>query len=422
MTDDHLPMKAKILPTILLLILVGCQSYEPKPIDWDAEAKVGVTNAVEFASLDEIAQMAVIGNPELNLLRLKRANSERVASETGWWDDPELDFDALHFLQPGDHPFIMGGSLAFAIPLSGVPGCEKKAAAFYAGADAEAVRAAERDVAVAARKAVVKIAALRARAQILAAFDADARVRRAFTQAEKLYAVGEVTAQDLAAARRRRHVRAHNLRTLEREVLAEEAALVKLLGLLPGVRVKLPSTKWHAEHGQMEANPDPLKLIRHPRVKEALARLDGDEAALEAEIRRQYPELKLGPAYGREEGTDRLGLVAGVTLPLWNRNRRGIAEATGTRDAARRAAINVWRDLVRDFAAARATLANLLDHPPEPASERQQAEKLADAGELGPLDYLAVREELCDFELEEAQWRADICAAEEELRRFGGLE
>ncbi len=411
-------MKANILSTISLLALIGCQSYEPKPIDWEAEAKVGVTNTVVFANLDEVAQMAVIGNPELNLLRLKRANSERVAAETGWWDDPELDFDALHFLKPGDHPFIMGGSVAFTIPLSGVPGCEKKAAAFYAGADAEAVRVAERDVAVEARKAVVKIAALRSRAQILAAFDADARVWRAFMQAEKLYAVGEVTAQDLAAARRRRHVRAHSLRTLEREILTEEAALVKLLGFLPGVQVKLPSAKWHAEHGKMEPNPDPRALIRHPKVKEALARLDGDEAALDAEIRRQYPELKLGPAYGREEGIDRLGLVAGVTLPLWNRNRKGIAEATGTRDAARMTAINVWRDLVRDFAVARATLANLLDHPPEPASDRDQAEKLADAGELGPLDYLAVREELCDFELEEAQWRADICAAEEEIKRF----
>ncbi len=413
-------MKVLILSTtaIILLALIGCQSYEPKPIDWEAEAKVGVTNTIVFANLDEVAQMAVIGNPELNLLRLKRANSERVASETGWWDDPELDFDALHFLEPGDNPFLMGGSIACTIPLSGVPGCEKKAAEFYAGADAEAVRVAERDVAVEARKAVVKIAALRARAQILATFDADARVRRAFMQAEKLYAVGEVTAQDLAAARRRRHVREHSLRTLEREVLTEEAALLKLLGFLPGVQVKLPSTKWHDEHGKMEPNPDPLVLIRHPKVKEALARLDGDEATLDAEIRRQYPELKLGPAYGREEGIDRLGLVAGVTLPLWNRNRKGIAEATGTRDVARMTAINVWRDLVRDFASARATLANLLDHPPVPVSERDQAEKLADAGELGPLDYLAIREELCDFELEEAQWRADICAAEEELKRF----
>ena len=107
-----------------------------------------------------------------------------------------------------------------------------------------------------------------------------------------------------------------------------------------------------------------------------------------------------------------------MTLPLWNRNRKGIAEAEGARDAARLDAIEVWRDLVREAAAARAQLANLLDHPPAPESDREQAEKLADAGELGPLDYLAVREELCDLDLEEAAWRAEVCGAYEALARY----
>ena len=107
-----------------------------------------------------------------------------------------------------------------------------------------------------------------------------------------------------------------------------------------------------------------------------------------------------------------------MTLPLWNRNRKGIAEAEGARDVARLDAIEVWRDLVREASAARAQLAKLLDHPPAPGSEREQAEKLADAGELGPLDYLAVREDLFDLDLEEAAWRAEVCGAYEALARY----
>ncbi|MBQ5794406.1 MAG: hypothetical protein IIW14_00250, partial [Kiritimatiellae bacterium] len=74
-------------------ILCGCRSYEPKPIDWNEEANAGVTNEVRIASLDDAVTLALIGNRELNALRLKSANSAKAAKESGWWEDPELDFD-----------------------------------------------------------------------------------------------------------------------------------------------------------------------------------------------------------------------------------------------------------------------------------------------------------------------------------------
>ena len=199
------------LAGIVLMALSGCRSYEAKPIVWEDEEKktgiAGVTNEITFASLDEAVRIALVGNPELNRLRLKRMNASRTASETGWWEDPELSVDALRILNPDSHPFLMGTSLSFTIPLSGVPGCEAKAAKCYAGADAEAVRAAERDVAVDVRKTVVRVASLRERMAILEAYGADERIARALANAEKLLEAGEVSAGDLAAARRRRHER-----------------------------------------------------------------------------------------------------------------------------------------------------------------------------------------------------------------------
>ena len=163
---------------------------------------------------------------------------------------------------------------------------------------------------------------------------------------------------------------------------------------------------------------DPLELVRHPKVEVALTRLGGTEKSLESEIRRQYPDIKLGPAYANEEGLDRFGLIAGISIPLWNRNRKGIAEAEGARDEARLAAIDAWRSLVCDTATARVHLANLLTHPPLPANEREQADRLADAGELTPLDYLAVREQIFDLRLDELNWRRDVALAAAELQRF----
>ena len=137
---------------------------------------------------------------------------------------------------------------------------------------------------------------------------------------------------------------------------------------------------------------------------------------METEIRRQYPDLKIGPAYSREEGLDRLGLVAGVTLPLWNRNRKGIVEAEGARDEAKREAIRIWREVVLEAAAAQRTLERLKAHPAPSVQGLGDADKLFDAGEITPLDYLAVREELLDGELAEIAWRRDLRLAEENMK------
>jgi CRISPR system Cascade subunit CasA len=165
-------------------------------------------------------------------------------------------------------------------------------------------------------------------------------------------------------------------------------------------------------------NDDPLELVNHPKVAAALVRLGGTEHALHAEIRRQYPDLKLGPAYVNEEGLDRFGLVAGISIPLWNRNRKGIAEAEAARDEARLAAIDAWRALVCDAAEARANLSQLLEHPPVPSSEREHTDRLADAGELTPLEYLAVRDEIMEVELADVDWRRDVALAVAELDRL----
>jgi outer membrane protein TolC len=161
-----------------------------------------------------------------------------------------------------------------------------------------------------------------------------------------------------------------------------------------------------------------LDYTRHPRVVAVLKRLAGDEATLQAEIRRQYPDLKLGPAYSREEGLDRFGLIAGIELPLWNRNRKGIAEAEGKRDATRSDAVAAWREVVERVAAARRYLERLLGHRAESTlKSAADADALADAGELDALAFIAFREEILDAEINELEWKASVCLAFEELEK-----
>ncbi len=400
-----------------LIAAAGCRSFKPAPIDWEAEARGGVTNEVRIASADDAATLALAGNRDLNAMRLKAANSSKAARESGWWEDPEFDMDLMRIVNPSAHPFLGGASVAFTIPLSGAAAIAAKAEELYAEADAAEILAVERDVSVEARLAAIRLAALRRRADMLAAYDGDARIVRARENVEKLHDAGEASASDRAGMLRQKHARHHALMETEREIAEAEIAFLKLAGLRPGTKVAIALAA-EEKPAAPSAKDDPLELVRHPKVAAALARLSGAEESLRAEIRKQYPDLKLGPAYANEEGLDRFGLVAGVTVPLWNRNRRGIAGAEGEREECRLAAIDTWHSLVCDAAASRAHLANLLSHPPIPANERKEIDRLADAGELTPLDYLTLREEIFDLKLEEAKWRCDVALAATELTRY----
>lgn len=410
---------ASLIP-LALLVLSGCKSYERKPIDWTAEATREVPAEVTISSLEQVAALAIIGNRDLNEKRLKVSSSDAVAGEIGWWDDPELDCDLLRVVNPEEYPWLGGLSISFTLPVSGVKNLERIAAERYAEADRAEILVAETETAVEARENVIRLAGLFEMATALERVLEDSEHNRALENAAALAKAGEVTTADLSAARRRVHQREHQLAETKSELLKVEAELRKLLALDPRTRLHVPTSAiLHDEHSHETPAPvDPLSLVAHPRVKAALARLEADEASLETEIRRQYPDLKFGPSYSYEDGNDRFGLVVGLSLPLWNRNRRAIAEAEGKRELTRLEAIDVWREIVSSHAAALQSAQALVEHHDAPMMAAETAARLARAGEIGPLDYLALIDEALEAELAEIEWRRESCLAREEIERY----
>lgn len=412
-----------LLVFALVLPFAGCQSYAPAPVEWSREATREIPPRLTVSSLEDAAQLAVIGNRAVNQLRLKAAVADRVAAETGWWEDPELNYDLLRIVNPVEKPWLMGASLALTIPLSGVPGCEAKAAELYAESDHAEIIAAEHEVASEARERLVTLVSLHERAQRLEVELRDDALIVALSNAVKLAAVGEVSTADLSAARRRVHARQHAHAAATSEILVAEADFRKLLGLDPRTELILAEAELHRHEVHTRAEiADPLVLINHPNVRAALKRLEGDEAALKTEIRRQYPDLKLGPSFAQEDAMDRFGFNAGISIPLWNHNRKGVAEAKGVRDRARLSAIDAWREVVCNQAAACAALSALADHVEPPPTDRETAEKLLAAGEIGPLDYLALCDEILESELAELDRHRAMCLAVEEIRRWSVKE
>jgi cobalt-zinc-cadmium efflux system outer membrane protein len=93
---------------------------------------------------------------------------------------------------------------------------------------------------------------------------------------------------------------------------------------------------------------------RSPRLQVARAWYEVHERALQLEIRKQYPDLTLSPGLGNEDGMDEVLLGISLPLPVLNRNRRAIAEATAAREAARAEVEGEVEALVAELAAAAA--------------------------------------------------------------------
>ena len=413
---------ASVAVIAAMLAFGGCKAYSPKPINWETEQSA-YSGKVRVESVADIEKIALIGNAEVNRLRLQLAKSEAVAQDTGWWEDPELDFDLNRIVNPSENPWLGGVSMRFTIPLTGAPRLEAEAAKSYSEADAWAVKAAELRLRADVRIAVAKLGSAIRKRDMLTAYINDAALTNALARLDELSAAGEFQRSTFIGARRDYHARVHAqaASTTEVETLAME--LRKLLGLPPNAVVE----GLEAVAGELPAMPvlenhQPLVFVGHPAVKERMARFEGSENALNAAIRRQYPELKFGPAYSQEEGEDRFGVVGGFTLPLWNRNRKAIAEAEGDRELDRFDAIDVWRSVVRGYLSARKRCAMLSARIDEcessGADDASELEALSAAGEVDDAEYLSRRGERLDGELMELELTGERAEVLAELSGF----
>ena len=408
---------ALILSAALVAVLGGCKAYKPlERIDWDERVKSAKIK-VRISSLEDAEKLALIGNTTLNQMRCEAAGADEVIKETGWWEDPELDFDILRIIESADHPFLGGANLKFTIPLSGVNKASKKAAEAYHEVELQKIKAQELDVAIEAKKTIIAIYYNQMKIKTLESYEKDAGIIRATKSAERLYKAGEYTLINLNSVKRQEHAREHERMELEDEKTELENKFRVLAGLHPKTHIKLSFSLPHDKDIKLK-EIDILSLTSHPIVKTALAKLEHTELELKTEILKQYPELKIGPLAGNEEGKDRIGVVAGITLPLWNRNRKEIAEAEANRNEARLSAINIWKSLALESNAAFLKAEKLLNHPPAPVGESKYADRLLEAGEMTPIDYLSTRDEILKQSLDEISWRASIATSITELSKF----
>lgn len=328
----------------LLALISSCSVYKSAPIDlnteeaaWKQKARVSAHTSV---TQTQARQIGLVMNLDLNKARLKLSNSNQTAKQAGWWNDPSFSWDIEQVLQ--ENTLNMAGSLGFTIPVTGLPALEKQVAEQYKEADFWSLRQAELEFLTSLDQAWNKLSVTKRRKALI-----QERLRTMEQEngmIQKLISAGEVDFPSRQVASQRMNDAIRELQTTTETELEQQMELVKLLGLHPSAAQQL---NFRTEQGfnipAPVSAPSPAHLITSPKVKAGMAAYAATETLLKTEIRKQYPEIELGPAFTRDDGDKEVGGEIGFNIPLWNRNRKAIAESRGARDASRQDTIQLWR-------------------------------------------------------------------------------
>lgn len=328
----------------LTAFLSSCSVYHSAPIDLNAEEaswkEASRVDTHTSVTRNQARQIGLVMNPDLNKVRLKLASSNEAAKQSGWWNDPSFSWDIEQVLQ--ENTLNMAGSLGFTIPVTGLPALEKKVAEQYKEADFWTLRQAELDFLSSLDQAWSKLAVTQRRKAVIR--ERLEAVRNENGMIEKLIGAGEVEFSSRQVASQRMNDAIRELQTVTETELEQKMELVKLMGLHPSAARKLGfRTEQGFQLPPAVPAPGPAALTAAPKIKAQLATYATTETLFKTEIRRQYPELELGPSFTRDDGEKEVGGEIGFNIPLWNRNRKAVAESRGARDMSRQETIQLWK-------------------------------------------------------------------------------
>jgi outer membrane protein, heavy metal efflux system len=354
-------------------VLAGCQTYEAEPLDLPSHRAEwlgrdpGAPGVREFAArlaaegaalarpfelsdgleLREAEAIALFYNPDLRIARLRAGVTAATVENSGLWADPTLAVDTMRILQSVDEPWKIFASVGFTLPISGRLGAETARAGAEHAAELARVASDEWTVRVSLRAAWAEWSAASAKA--VATRDFMRRLDRVVGIAEQLRAAGELSASEARPFLVERATRRADLRALEGEVAAGELMIKSLMGLAPTAALTLtPAIGTSTKGGAEGVTPD------SPAMLVAAAEYEVSERALALEIRKQYPDLTIGPGYASEQDVPEALLSLSLPLPVLNANRQSIAEARARRALARVTFDAAYERLSGQFAVARA--------------------------------------------------------------------
>lgn len=335
-------------PALAFLLLAGCASYTPRPLatapsdsDIAALSRDAATidrpylkpaNVDLAAPLDDnaIAVIAVLNNPDLKAMRTKAGVADAQVFSARLLPDPTFSL-GLGGILSGPDPFSEIAS-GLGLDLNALRTGKVRRQA--AEAQAKQVRLdlawAEWQTAGQARLQAVRIRRVQGAIDLLKIDDAAAQSLLARNL--RAAARGDVASTGVEAVRADAAATADKLRTAEHDLDAARLELVKLLGLPPETRLRLAPS---ADNAPLldPARLTQIALANRADLQALRSGYEVQEATVHKAILDQFPSLALNLNFTRDTGGNNiLGPTVDFTLPLWNRNRGGIAVERATRE------------------------------------------------------------------------------------------
>ncbi|MCC6951379.1 MAG: TolC family protein [Phycisphaerales bacterium] len=347
---------------LLAVFAGGCQSYERRPLDIAghhsaflartpqspevrkfaeslvASAAGSDQGPIEFDPADgvsctEAELVALVFNADLRLARLRAGVTRATAENAGLWEDPTIGVDLARVVESTPEPWKMFTSVGLTIPISGRLEIEKQRAVVEHAAELARVAQREWSVRMAVRRAWSEWSALDA--QLATTRDFLSRVDQILAVVDKMEQAGEIARTESRLFRIEKATRAAELATLESRTREADLRLRQLMGMSPDAPLRFVATGIGPTRGAATHGTDASQLERRsPAMLVAAAEYEAAEKGLELEVRKQYPDLHIGPGYGREDGQDQVLLGLSLPIPILNANRQRIAEARAQRDLA----------------------------------------------------------------------------------------
>ena len=332
------------------LLLTGCASYRPLPLDTQARAPANpadikvdaatmplpalrhhVFDPANGLDMTEVAMLAVANNPQLKLARDDLGIAHAQAFAAGLLPDPVLGVAR-------DYP-ISGPATSTAFNL----GLSYDVGALLTHTTAvQAARASARQVDLNLLWLEWQVVA-QAR-QLFIRHDYQARSLALLRQEETLlrqrharmlraYQHGDVTLDAVSADLASLQAVQTRANGVERQLVATAQALNALLGLSPRARLDLVGASAVPQVSTAGVRRDLAELPRRrPDLLALKAGYDSEEARMRQAILQQFPALNIGFVRARDTGgVNTRGFQVSLTLPIFNRNRGNIAIEKATR-------------------------------------------------------------------------------------------
>ncbi|MBL9147074.1 MAG: TolC family protein [Phycisphaerae bacterium] len=394
-------------------LLHGCAQYQPRPIDraetesaflarlpdpaaatelFAATAPLDGAGPSAFDLADglsprEAEVIALLLNPRLRTERAKLGVTLANATYAGLWDDPVLGTDIIRYFNSSENLWQWSAALNLTLPISGRLEAELERAGVEHAAELLRVAADEWKVRLDVRDAWVRYSATQARIELLDALLVS--VDEIVGNAERLEAAGELSRVETSLFRIEQSARRAERMRAETESRTAQLALRTLLGLPPSAAVTFtPSLEAPIEPALAAASA--RRVRDNPEIAVAQAAYEVAEKSLALEVRRQYPDVTIGPGGGDDQGDPNVLLGVSLPIPLWNRNQRGVAEATARREVAQRDVESAIQTAIGELSVAEAALVGVRaerEHletnlVPLADAEIADAKKLAALGEM----------------------------------------